>query len=200
MNSSVFGFTEGLGNLHQPGSLSWDGDSTPANSQRDFTVHAATGVIWRSMNGVQSSIDNVSTGDGASTTLLLSENLQAGKWYETDVNALGFGIRVNAPSNQPTSSDFIFDTTVTPNVPTLLTEGTGFESNLPDAWAINRDIGAVPYSRPRPSSNHVGGINVMMCDGSVKFINESINKSVYAKLCTSNGVNNGERSLNQSSF
>ena len=200
MNSSVFGFTEGLGNFHQPGSLSWDGDSTPANSQRDFTVHAATGVIWRSMNGVQSSIDNVSTGDGASTTLLLSENLQAGKWYETDVNALGFGIRVNAPSNQPTSSDFIFDTTVTPNVPTLLTEGTGFESNLPDAWAINRDIGAVPYSRPRPSSNHVGGINVMMCDGSVKFINESINKSVYAKLCTSNGVNNGERSLNQSSF
>ena len=69
----------------------------------------------------------------------------------------------------------------TPSVPTLLTEGTMFDNpdvNRPDYWAINREIGAVPYSRPRPSSNHSGGVNVMMCDGSVKLIGDSISKHV----------------------
>ena len=74
------------------------------------------------------------------------------------------------------------------------------DATRPDYWAINRELGAAPGTRPRPSSNHAGGVNMMMCDGSVKFLGDSISKHVYAKLCTSNGVNYGERSLNQGGY
>ncbi|WP_397568539.1 DUF1559 domain-containing protein [Schlesneria sp. T3-172] len=184
---------------HQVGSISWDGDSS-LFSPTDIKTHSGTGVIWRSTSGFQSSLDFVGAGDGTSTTLLLSENIQAGNWYDIDVNALGFGPRIYTNSNQPTSDEFVF----VGSVPTLNTDGTNFgtpdAATRPDGWFINRDIAAAPLSRPRPSSNHAGGVNAMMCDGSVKFINETIDKNVYAKLCTSDGVNRGERSLNQASF
>ena len=183
----------------QVGSLSWDGDSN-LFSTSDIAIHSATGVIWRSTSNFQSSIDYVASGDGTSTTLLLSENLQAGNWYDIDVNSVGFGPRIYAPSNQPTADEFV----VVSGVPTMNTDGTLFGTpdvtTRPDGWFINRDLSAAPGSRPRPSSNHAGGVNAMMCDGSVKFLNEAIDKNVYAKICTSNGVNYGERSLNQASF
>ena len=200
MHSNVWGIPETTSNIHSVGSLSWDGDNI-LFSGNDATVHSATGVIWRQSTSpnFQSTIDFVSSGDGTSTTLLLTENLQAGTWFSTDVNSLGFGVRVYAPSNQPTSSDFVVVGT-----PTLKTESTNFTiaetPNRPDYWFINRDLGAAPMYRPRPSSNHAGGVNAMMCDGSVKFINESISKDVYAKICTSNGVTYGEQALNQSQF
>ena len=185
--------------FQQVGAISWDGDGN-LFSATDVTVHASTGVIWRSTSNFQSTIDFVATGDGASTTLLLSENLQAGKWFDFDANSLGFGIRIATGSNQPTAAEFVFNS----GVPTLQTETTTFATpdpaTRPDNWFINHNLGAVPGTSPRPASNHAGGVNVMMCDGSVKFLNESIDKNIYAKLVTSNGVNFGERSLNQSGF
>ena len=65
-----------------------------------------------------------------------------------------------------------------------------------DAWVINRNLAAAAGSAPRPSSQHAGGVNVIMGDGSGKFISESISKFVYAKLITSNGVTYGEQTLN----
>ena len=41
---------------------------------------------------------------------------------------------------------------------------------------------------PFASSNHSGGVNVVMCDGSAKFIRETINGTVYAKLITPAGT------------
>lgn len=184
---------------HQVGSLSWDGDANLLSST-DVTKHSGTGVIWRSTNNFQSSLDAVSAGDGSSTTLLLCENLQAGTWYSFDVNAIGFGLRIYAPSNQPTSDEVV----VTSSIPSMRTDGTNFSTpdpvNRPDGWFINRDLAAGPGTRPRPSSNHAGGVNAMMCDGSVKFLNETIDKNVYAKLITSNGVNYGEQTLNQAGY
>ena len=188
--------------FQQVGSISWDGDNN-LFSATDVAIHAATGVIWRQTSNFQSSIDYVAAGDGTSTTLLLTENLQAGRWFDYDMNSLGFGVRVYVSSNQPTSNDFYFNGTQ----PTLQTDGTSFATPdsaspplRPDYWFINRELGAAPGTRPRPSSNHAGGVNAMMCDGSVRFINESMDKNAYAKISTSNGVNYGERSLNQSSY
>jgi len=186
----------------QVGSISWDGDSN-LFSATDVAVHAATGVVWRQTSNFQSSIDYVAAGDGTSTTILIAENIQAGLWYDIDVNAIGFGVRVYTASNQPTSNDFV----ISGGIPTLQTDGTSFSTPdtasppvRPDYWFLNRELAAAPKTRPRPSSNHAGGVNAMMCDGSVKFLNESMDKNAYAKICTSNGVNYGERSLNQSSF
>ena len=53
---------------------------------------------------------------------------------------------------------------------------------------------------PRPSSNHTGGVSAIFCDGHGSFLNENIDKGVYVKLITSNGVTYGELTLNQGSY
>ena len=45
------------------------------------------------------------------------------------------------------------------------------------------DKGTCPY----PNSNHNGGINVLFCDGSGKFLSDSIDGTVYSKLITPQG-------------
>ena len=65
----------------------------------------------------------------------------------------------------------------------------------PDQWVINRLLGS-GVGTPRPSSQHAGGVNAIMGDGSGRYLSENVDKHVYAKLLTSNGVNFGERTLN----
>ena len=45
---------------------------------------------------------------------------------------------------------------------------------------------------PRASSNHVGSVNVLMCDGSAKSLNVTMDKPVYARLLTPDGQRQGQ--------
>jgi len=102
--------------------------------------------------------------DGLSTTILLSENLDATRWNETtsaswtDVREFATGI--------------LWDPT---------DPGTG----------LNRNIGVTDAAHARPSSFHPGGFVVAMCDGSTKFISEEISYEVYSRLMTPNGTKTG---------
>jgi prepilin-type N-terminal cleavage/methylation domain-containing protein/prepilin-type processing-associated H-X9-DG protein len=172
---------------HYPGDIDWALPSG-AGDANDIAVGQATGVIWRS--GYTSSLEYVSTGDGTTTTVLLSENLQAGRWYDVNTNAIGFGIRM--PSTLTNA---------------YVNAGAGGSSQLyitaaasPDDWFINRNLSATQFTAPRPSSQHANGVNVIMCDGSAKFLNESIDQVVYTKIMTSNGVAYGEQALDAASF
>lgn len=53
---------------------------------------------------------------------------------------------------------------------------------------------------PRPSTQHPGGVNAIMVNGSARFLNQNIDANIYAKLVTSNGVNFGEQTLNQADY
>ena len=161
---------------HNPGILAWGA-----------TVGLATGVIWSQAYG--SSLEYVSTGDGTSTTLLISENLQAGKWYDVGTPAIGFGIKM------PTTL-----TTAYPNAGAASNQLSISAAASPDDWFINRNLSAGQYTAPRPSSQHAGGVNVIMCDGAGKFLNESMDKTAFTKLMTSNGVSYGEQVLDQASY
>jgi prepilin-type processing-associated H-X9-DG protein len=56
---------------------------------------------------------------------------------------------------------------------------------------INRDKASQVYdiNHARPSSNHVDGVNVAYCDGSVRFlIDQNKYAQVYCKLMTPDGL------------
>jgi prepilin-type N-terminal cleavage/methylation domain-containing protein/prepilin-type processing-associated H-X9-DG protein len=200
------------GPIQTPFIIDWNGNGqysldgiTPIGSpaildQQDLSVETATGVFFRPNTNYTASVDALSVGDGASSTLMLSESLNAGPWNGSrdanggfGVNQLGFGIRIPTSSGHPLTGIFS---------PGSLATIAGFYDTtmMPDAWAINRNLSAARGSAPRPSSNHAGGVNAVFGDGHASFLNESIDKGVYAKLCTSNGVNFGEQTLNQASY
>lgn len=172
---------------HYPGIFDWTLPSG-AGDAGDIAIGQATGVIWK--QGYTSSLEYVSTGDGTSTTILVTENLQAGKWYDQTTNALGFGIKMPA--------------TLTNAYANAGLAGSGqlyiTAPASPDDWFINRNLSAGQYAAPRPSSQHAGGVNVIMCDGAGKFLNESMDQGVFTRLMTSNGVSFGEQALDQSSY
>jgi prepilin-type N-terminal cleavage/methylation domain-containing protein/prepilin-type processing-associated H-X9-DG protein len=112
--------------------------------------------------------------DGLGTTLMISENLDAGDW------------NVWYPSYVP------------PALP--VTKGYqvefGWWDVLDSEWPAH-GINARPfapsniatdYRFARPSSNHRGGVNVAFCDGNVRFLNDSIHYSIYVQLMTSNSA------------
>jgi len=179
---------------HHPGLISWDGNGG-IGSTSDQARGLAAGVFQRDLTGFANaastsmSLDYVGTGDGTTNTMMLSENLQAGTWWNTSANQLGFGIRVPVATNQPSYTGYSSSNA-------LRTEGTNFASLTPDTWVINRSLAAGSGTAPRPSSQHAGGVNVIFCDGSGKFLSENMDKSVYAKLITSNGVTYGEQTVN----
>ena len=54
--------------------------------------------------------------------------------------------------------------------------------NGPEDWGMTANVRLVP-----PSSLHPGGVNVLFLDGSVRFIAESLDETVWRALGTING-------------
>jgi len=127
---------------------------------------------------IQMSFAYVSSNDGQSKTMMISENVNTWFWAY-DVNTIvdvkhlfGFVWSTDPQSIERINGDRFFDQTVPP-----------------DSMAEFSDTGstAVGYeSYGYPASNHPGGVNVAFCGGRIVFINESIEPRVYAMLMTSN--------------
>jgi prepilin-type N-terminal cleavage/methylation domain-containing protein len=97
--------------------------------------------------------------DGATMTIALSENLDAGSYIATD-----------EPSNC-----FLWD--IPANNPLGINQGV-----LPPAAPIDP-------RHARPSSNHVGGVVVAFCDTHTGIIRETIDYKVYLSVMTPDGAN-----------
>jgi hypothetical protein len=92
--------------------------------------------------------------DGAANTLMLSENLQAGLWTDTEEANVGM-VWFREPD-----------------------ECSGI-NRCKDVGQRPQDI---RYARP--SSNHAGGILATFCDGHTQFLSEEIDYTVYQHLMT----------------
>jgi prepilin-type N-terminal cleavage/methylation domain-containing protein/prepilin-type processing-associated H-X9-DG protein len=141
--------------------------------------------------------------DGTSQTILATENLRAG--YSAGSPRTG-GLQTNWACPHPNYVMFIASDKICPGGhcptgivdPTLSTSTTsGRDGN---AWqkanAQSRgSYESINYGQiiegegmsPFPSSNHRGGINVLFCDGSARFLSDTIDGTVYAKLITPAG-------------
>jgi prepilin-type N-terminal cleavage/methylation domain-containing protein len=114
--------------------------------------------------------------DGASNTLMVSENLQAYRY--TDDMSTSSMATMHQYSTVPyveAATGFVWDYTSSE-------KKINSDKNAPTG---NDPMGNYKYARP--SSNHPGGVNVGMCGGELIFMREDIDPWVYHQLMTSDG-------------
>lgn len=184
--------------FHRLGHLSWDDNDVP-DEEGDRLVSAATGVFWRKDHSGRLSLVDISQADGASQTLLLVENLQAGLWYDTDTAKIGFGLPVETKDSRVLFGSGTLLESVAAPLNTRFANGILGTAGSRD-WQINADLKAEAGTRPRPSSRHEGGINAVFADGSCRFLSERIDPHVYIQLLTPAGTRYGEGKLIESGF
>jgi prepilin-type N-terminal cleavage/methylation domain-containing protein/prepilin-type processing-associated H-X9-DG protein len=136
--------------------------------------------------------------DGASATLLVSENMLVGSSMGSPVAG---GLMTNWACPLPnfctfTASDNVCGSSTTPDCTTGGLTSNGNEDG--PGWARANQDGSfeninggthltVEGTFPYLVSNHSGGVNAVFCDGSTRFLKSSINGTVYSKLITPAG-------------
>jgi prepilin-type processing-associated H-X9-DG protein len=101
--------------------------------------------------------------DGASYTLLVSENLNAASWA--------------AAANAKATTGFVWHDTTSP-IRRINGQPQGAAASLDAA---------------RPSSAHSGGVNSAFCDGNMRFLSDELDYDVYKQLMTSYGRASDDR-------
>jgi len=114
--------------------------------------------------GSTATLSFIARHDGVASTILLSENLDATQW--------------SVAAKQPISPEvsILWMPTETPNP--ALNKRVGEQADM----ATHE---ATPFARP--SSSHSGGFVMTFCDGHVRFIDENMEYTVYARLMTPHG-------------
>ncbi len=105
----------------------------------------------------------ISTGDGLSTTLLISESIIGdNQWHGGD---------------NEWRSGMVFWPPLRSGLPPK-----------PDVHTINsQGVSANRLDMARPSSFHLGGVNAAFCDGAAKFISQDMDYRIYCALMTPKG-------------
>lgn len=180
--------------------INWNGSGTtngvdPFDSdQEDSDVHRDAGMFWHSLplltgalatdrTATKNSYSIDSVYDGTSQTILFSENVNAGgvgTWASPVWSNVGFAaiIAPGVPSSGNTyKSPALFDD---PSTTTIIGETKiNAYKNAPEATVS-------PFAAG-PNSGHPGGVNVCWVDGSVGFIDQNIDLSIYLRLITPAG-------------
>jgi prepilin-type processing-associated H-X9-DG protein/prepilin-type N-terminal cleavage/methylation domain-containing protein len=160
------------------GSAAFDTSGTPRQFPGDgvFVDSVGGGADY---NPARSSIDSISTADGATNTMIFSEKCGSLITLTNRYNA--------APTEIPASTGRLSFT--------LLSNANAVGSNGVPGFGLlgaatgptinTLTSGTVGYET-MPSSKHPGGANVAFCDGHVQMVKEGISPWVYAQLLTSN--------------
>ena len=118
--------------------------------------------------------DYVSTNDGSTTTILLSENIDCGLWAAPSVDQSNFAL-------QSSESQVGITWMHTPQQQLKINEMAG---NAPPP---SKGSSEQRERFMRPSSNHSGTVVVTFSDGHTETLNEEIDQRIYAALMSSDG-------------
>jgi prepilin-type N-terminal cleavage/methylation domain-containing protein/prepilin-type processing-associated H-X9-DG protein len=178
------------------------GGSDPAQLQSQQFILQKLGVMFLATSTRSYPWDAVSNGprdivDGASSTILLSENVLTGSSSGSSVVG---GAATNWACPHPNFSMFLgSDLVCGPNYSCITSPLTNNGTTDGSAWNFanmngtfeNINYGALYLSAegtsPHINSSHSGGFNAFFCDGSTKFLRDKINGTVYAKILTPAG-------------
>lgn len=190
--------------------IDWDGDGkvgTPDDPDpEDQAIQRASGVFWRpAQDGFRMTLDAVLNGDGLNSTILFTENTNAGaagNWYRPDVMNMAFvfggdpgprigrrlrnGLAPLAAGESAAECDFFL--------------GEVIEGRQLAIYGLNRSSGGHRGYLPAPSSNHSGSLNVAFAGGNSKSISEKIDPTVWARLMTPDGGRFGERKIGEDDY
>ena len=147
------------------------------------TANRFDGVMGdTTVSGGRTSFDDVASGDGTPTTILLTERCGPGNvkgnvpLYQTWWDRRGIGTTVNFNVNTATYAALA-------NTPLPVIGIVG----SPPTKIINNITAAFPGFLSQPTSNHPGGAVTAFCDGHTAFVKDSIGPAIYAQLLSSNG-------------
>jgi prepilin-type N-terminal cleavage/methylation domain-containing protein/prepilin-type processing-associated H-X9-DG protein len=190
------------------GNAGWAFSDSGSNGRNgDKAEHAANGVFFDSNKNInvgpadgreghpkiQMSLAQVV--DGTTKTLMLSENLHALYWTYEAINGPAGGtayVQNDASTIKDTKHLFGFVWKNEPGVNDRINGDKNYDqTQSPDK--VNSTNPMLAYSDfatyetyGYPSSNHPGGVNVAFCGGTIRFMGESIDPTVYGQLMTSN--------------
>ena len=165
--------------------------STAVNALPSGRQYKADGVLLdvvgvpNQYGGARNSIDSISTGDGASNTLLFSEKCGAFALLNCRYNAIPLPITATT-GLLPTS---LLNSGSTGSVAGfgLFGVASGQTINTGSSGQTANTVGFETV----PSSKHPGGVVATFCDGHTQFVKDSISPWVYAQLLTSDSKWNG---------
>lgn len=179
-----------------------DSTATPSGISKLNTEYAANGIFFdlnkqvnynlgaaaqheidfrEGSSRIRSSINYVQSGDGASKTILLSENLSAISY--TFTNDADTDELVDAKQyfgfvwhNQPNISDSSF--------PADIQRINGVRAPSFNRSPDTLEDLSLGEQLAYPSAEHAGGVNMSFCDGHVEYVNENVDAGIYAQLMT----------------
>ncbi len=202
------------GNRWVAGGIDWNGDTiinTGATAvltdadKADSDAQRDTGVLWPDFGTATSgreqqknslSVDGVY--DGGGSTILFSENVNAGNasatasWADPTWQNVGFVYMVHTTAMTPAPATAV--NSYRYPQPGQNPANINKTDSLPNRLKAGPEANATNVFSAAPNSNHSGGVNIGYCDGSVGFISDTIDTSVYARLISSGGARNRQAS------
>ena len=162
-----------------------DVDGTASPDWRDNGSMGRSYLRTGSSNNtpVRTSLDNISSNDGVTTTILLAENVvpltgpERATWGPQPIT------NAAAAKYYEISQVILWDETIVD--PTTF---SGFGSAVGNWTREDYLTDTNLVAAMMPSSTHSGGFVVAFCDGHVKFMSDLVSYDVYARAMTSNGA------------
>ena len=165
---------------------SYPGALTTQQLANDATVAAASGVFWRQRSAAEPrvTIDSIGSGDGLTQTIMFAENVNSNYWQLGATDSSAFGVAIDPTTGFPAVAP-----AGTKTISTVLYDSSRLNGNQSTAIGI-----------PRPSSLHLGTVNIVFCDGSTKAVNDGIDATVYVSLVSPDGRTYGQRLIDSNAY
>jgi prepilin-type processing-associated H-X9-DG protein len=149
----------------------------PGSTSDDGPVDASQAATWTREYGKPVKLDEITSGDGTSNTLMLSEVRQGqgldARGFSWWGGGTGFTTLYGPNSTSPDVMTGAWCNTADPRNAPCVTSGAAPPSEL----------GRRQFARSR----HQGGGNAAMCDGSVRYFRNTISVTTWRGLGTSRG-------------
>ena len=156
----------------------------------------AIGSYAGPMNVHEVTTSTLLRGDGGASTLMLSENVDGGRWTDYVEYEVGFiwepcTIGPNDAPSRPftdhASAGTIRHYTRYESQVRWINQDTGLRRTAEMGEAPSETQPGNRYRFARPSSYHPGGVNTVFADGHAYFLQETIDAVVYAQLMSVHG-------------